>query len=181
MAAENMNPIALRSKNWIVESLFDLLAVKPLNRITISEIAENAELDRRTFYRHFTTKEEAISFYIHDMSKQYVETMISRPTDNYSIAKSFFEICVRMKETLRILHKQNLLYLFLLDLNVIFPKYQQQFASAEELGHMNREYILAYHIGGFWNLLVKWLEGDCRKTPEQMGEIVVQMFSAQQI
>ena len=46
MAAENMNPIALRSKNWIVESLFDLLAVKPLNRITISEIAENAELDR---------------------------------------------------------------------------------------------------------------------------------------
>ena len=182
-----MRKIAMQSKEWIAESFFDLLSVKPLNSITISEITENAELDRRTFYRHFKTKEDVISYYIHEAAEQGVATHYGEAMqqnsalDNFAIAKTFFEICFNIKDMLMILYKQNLLHLFLVELNIFMPKYHYQFTVPEKLQVKNGDYILAYNIGGFWNLLIKWLANDCKKTPEQMAEIVVQVFSAPQI
>ena len=177
-----MKPSGMQSKKWIVESFFDLLSIKPLNSITISEITQNAEVDRRTFYRHFETKEEVISYYIHEEAKQCAEALRqNKSVDNFAIAITFFEACAEMEEMLLILYKQNLLHLFLVELNILFPKYQKQLANQEELQMGNREYILAYNIGGFWNLLIKWLEDGCKKTPEQMAVIVEQVFSAQNI
>jgi len=176
------NPIALQSKERIVEALFDLLYVKPFPCITISEIAENAELDRRTFYRHFSTKEDIISHYVREASKQYEDVMKQAATfDNFLIAKAFFEVCESNKETLQILYKQNLLHLLLPDFSVIFNECWKRFASLEELQQENSEYCLAYHTGGFWNLLIKWLEEDCRNTSEQMGEIIENILLAKQI
>ena len=172
----------MQSKAWIVESFFDLLSVKPLHAITISEITENAELDRRTFYRHFKTKEDVISYSIHEASKLYEEVIGDNVgCDNYVVAKAFFEVCVTIKGTLLILYKQNLLHLLLPDFNLIFTKFQEQFAEPEELRMENREYLLAYNIGGFWNLLIKWLADDCRKSPAQMAEIVKKVFLIQTI
>jgi len=178
-----MRQIAIQSKEWIVESFLDLLSVKPLNTITISEITENAELDRRTFYRHFKTKEDVISYYIHEEAEQCAEALRhnNKVLDNFAIAKTFFEACNEMKEMLLILHKQNLMYLFFVELNILMPKYHYELPVHEVLPIENGDFILAYNIGGLWNLLIKWLADDCKKTPKQMAEIVVQVFSVQQI
>ena len=71
MKKKTENPAAMVSKEWIIESLFDMLAIKPLSSITISEISENANVDRRTFYRHFKTKNDVIKYYIYTVLKQY--------------------------------------------------------------------------------------------------------------
>ena len=177
-----MRLIAMQSKKWIGESFLDLLSIKPLNSITINEIAQNAELDRRTFYRHFKTKEDVISFFIHEEAKKCAEALRqNKEIGNFTIAKAFFGACVEMKEMLIILYKQNILHLFLVELNLLFPKYQQQLADQKELQMENRDFLLAYHIGGFWNLLIKWLDDNCNNTPEQMAEIVEQVFLFQQI
>ena len=169
--------IAEQSRRWIVESFFDLLHIKDLSKISVTEIVENAELDRRTFYRHFKSKEDIISFYIHEASKQYEDMMKTEIVfDNRSIAGAFFNICDRHKDIFRLLYKQNLLHLLLNDLNGIFQKYQCKFASAEELQSANRAFILSYHIGGLCNLLIMWLSEDCKKTPAQMTEIVCELM-----
>lgn len=180
---KKIKPIALRSKDWIVDSFFDLLSVKPLSLITISEITENAGLDRRTFYRHFKTKEDLISYYINQISKKHEEVMEKhfdfhgdKSHNNFLIVKSFFEICEHNKDVLKILYKQNLLHLLLDLFNSLGPKIHFQFSTEEELQLENHDYFLAYNLGGLWNLLAKWLANDCAKTPEQMAEIVEQMF-----
>jgi len=125
------NKIAEQSRKWIIESFFDLLHIKNLSKISVTEIVENAELDRRTFYRHFKSKEDIISFYIHEASKQYENIMKTEAVfDNRSIAGAFFNICDNHKDILKLLYKQNLLHLLLNDLNEIFQKYQYKFASA---------------------------------------------------
>lgn len=48
------------SKELIENSLIRLLKKKPLNNISMTEIAEEAEVVRMTLYRHFRTKEEII-------------------------------------------------------------------------------------------------------------------------
>ena len=124
MGKQKVNPSVTLSREWIMESLFDMLSVKPLSSITISEIAENAKVDRRTFYRHFKTKDEVIKYYIHEVAKQY-EEIVSRKkiNDGYSIFRTIFEVCLIMKETLQILYKQNLLDLFLAEFEILYEKY----------------------------------------------------------
>ena len=52
------NPIAEQSKQWLAQSLFDLMEKQNYSEITISKISENAQLARRTFYRNFSSKED---------------------------------------------------------------------------------------------------------------------------
>ena len=93
MSVKKMNPSAILSKKMIVEALFDMLAVKSLSAISISEIAENALVDRRTFYRHFKSKNDVIRYYIHDVLIQY-EQIIStyNAKDTYSLTLRKSEI-----------------------------------------------------------------------------------------
>ncbi|MCL2801372.1 MAG: TetR/AcrR family transcriptional regulator [Treponema sp.] len=178
MANEKINPSAMLSKELIIESLLDMLAVKPLNSISISEIAENAKVDRRTFYRHFKSKNDVISYCIHRVSKQYEEIILQyNINDTYSFAKAIFETLENMKEILQILYKQNLLDLFLTDFEIIYEKYQYKYTAPEILNLENIDYIMTYWRGGFTNIVKKWIIDGCLYSPNKMGKIFNQMFS----
>ena len=45
---------SLRSKRLIYEALADLLQEKPLEKITVTELVRKADINRGTFYAHFT-------------------------------------------------------------------------------------------------------------------------------
>jgi AcrR family transcriptional regulator len=178
MTNKKINPSAMLSKEWIIESLLDMLALKPLYSISISEIAENAKVDRRTFYRHFKSKNDVISYCIHRVSKQYEEIILGYDiNDTYSFAKAIFETLVIMKEILQVLYKQNLLDLFLTDFEIIYKKYQYQYTAPEILKLENIDYIMTYWRGGFTNIVKKWIVDGCLYSPDKMGEIFDQMFS----
>lgn len=66
------NPIALQSKRWIMDSLIDLMNKKTFQDITISELVAHADLGRRTFYRHFTSKEEVLESYLNTLIKDFI-------------------------------------------------------------------------------------------------------------
>ena len=40
------------TKKLLKESVFELMEQKPLNKITIKEICENADVNRTTFYKY---------------------------------------------------------------------------------------------------------------------------------
>lgn len=45
---------ALRSRKLIKEALADLLQEKPLDKITVTDVVKRAQLNRGTFYAHYT-------------------------------------------------------------------------------------------------------------------------------
>jgi AcrR family transcriptional regulator len=54
--AENTDPRILRSRQMLMEALVKLLARKEFNDISIQEIADEATLNRATFYLHYADK-----------------------------------------------------------------------------------------------------------------------------
>ena len=178
MANKKMNSNAMLSKECIIESLLDMLTIKPLDSISVSEIAENANVDRRTFYRHFKSKDDVISYCIHRVSKQYEEIILKyNINDTYSFAKAIFETLENMKEILQVLYKQNLLDLFLTNFETIYKKYSYQYTAPEILNLENIDYIMTYWRGGFTNIVKKWIVDGCLYPPNKMGKIYEQMFS----
>src|SRR6202795_5116317 len=55
-AAENTDPRVLRSRRMLMESLLRLLSRKEFDDISIQEIADEATLNRATFYLHYPDK-----------------------------------------------------------------------------------------------------------------------------
>jgi AcrR family transcriptional regulator len=55
-APPSTDPRILRSRRMLMEALGRLLAVKPLDAISIQEIADEATLNRATFYLHYPDK-----------------------------------------------------------------------------------------------------------------------------
>lgn len=55
---------AIRSRKLINAALADLLQEKPLDKITVTDIVKRAELNRGTFYAHYTDVQDVINHLI---------------------------------------------------------------------------------------------------------------------
>lgn len=55
---------AIRSRKLINTALADLLQEKPLDKITVTDIVKRAELNRGTFYAHYTDVQDVINHLI---------------------------------------------------------------------------------------------------------------------
>jgi len=163
------------SKEWMIESLFILMMKKKFKSISISDIAQKAGVDRRTFYRHFSSKEDIIRFKIRKMSKEYEKIILSH--DNFktkAVFFSFFTVCEQEKESLLCLYKSDLLPLFLKEFERLFEMHYSKNKKIELTSEsVVIKYLLAYHIGGFWNVLNKWLSEGAIKTPDEMTTILL--------
>ena len=49
-------------KECLADALIRLLETKPLNKLTIPEIAKSAGVGRTTYFRSFSSKEEMLTF-----------------------------------------------------------------------------------------------------------------------
>ena len=66
------NPISIRSRQMITNAFMQLLKEKSYEEITVTDIAERAQLVRKTFYRNFTGKDEIIECYLQDICKKFI-------------------------------------------------------------------------------------------------------------
>ena len=56
-----MDPRVLRTKRSLQGALFDLARERPLDDITISDVVERADVNRSTFYQHYSDKETLLA------------------------------------------------------------------------------------------------------------------------
>ena len=169
-----MKKETVNSKEWIAESLFKIMERKKYNGISITEIAEKAGVDRRTFYRHFKSKEDVITYKIRELSKEYEKVLLSKKSfKTQATLLSFFQICEKQKHILLCLYKNELLPLLLKDFEKFGHILHLKYTDINELEKSeNIKYVLAYHLGGLWNVLNKWLSEGSNKTPQELTMIL---------
>lgn len=174
---EKVNPITLRSKKWIVNSLIELMDKKPYSQITLKEIAENVDLARQTIYRNFETKEAILEYYVDGLYHEFI-SIISAKSDITlnDLLITYFEYWYRSKEFLKKLIDNNV-YLILLDLHL---KYLNSMAINEETKDLTfvskNSYFIHYSAGGLWFVLKRWIEDGAEKTPMEMTNIILNFY-----
>jgi len=176
---ESENPLAIRSKKWITSALIDLMKEKPFNKITIQEIANKAELDRRTFYRNFSSKEDILSYHILRLSTEYSVALKEEKYLSLSIAlRIFCETAYKHRDFILLLIENNLSVLLLNVFDEVLPAIhnmvQDKFSEITDL--KNIEYAFSYNAGGFWNVLNKWFKEGTQLSPSQIAEIVANLI-----
>lgn len=68
----------IRTRKAIKDAFVDLLAEKPLEKITITALAQRADIDRKTFYTHYTSIDDLLKDYLIDSISDVLEDMSLR-------------------------------------------------------------------------------------------------------
>ncbi len=167
--------LAVKSQNWFVEALFQLIQQKTFEEITISELCKQANLDRRTFYRNFKDKNDVLLFYFFTLEDEYL-AVLKRIQERtfYTLAKVYFEFWACHLEFLKTAQSDPSLFAMLIQmLNSFMPS-----VYAQASGRISKElqYNISFVTGGFHNVLIHWISSGFQESPEKMAAAISEMF-----
>jgi AcrR family transcriptional regulator len=74
--SESLDPRVKRTRKWIMEAFTNLLQKKPMTAITVQDIADEADINRATFYAHFSDKQELFDHLVRESFLQMVYSHI---------------------------------------------------------------------------------------------------------
>ena len=82
-STEEPNKTGIRSQHMISDALFNLMKRKPFQQITVTEICEEAAIERKTFYRNFELREDIIDFKLDLLCNDYKNELTTLSLENY--------------------------------------------------------------------------------------------------
>lgn len=155
--------VAENSKEKLAQALLAVMKQYDFREITVTQIAQEARLSRKTFYRLFSGKEEVLSFYFESLYEECLALIKLRKIKKYwEIVQCFFDFCEERRDTLMLLKEHNLLpLLFEGSYRYSFQVFAQiRSKEVAERYAVPLPYMLAYSIGGMFGMLFKWVESD---------------------
>ena len=96
------------TKMAIQDSLFELMGKKPIEKITITELCKNADINRTTFYAHYSDQYDLLSK-IENETISWAKEAISNLTiknnkhENINMLEGIFQYIVENSKNLKIL------------------------------------------------------------------------------
>jgi AcrR family transcriptional regulator len=164
----SQNPSSIRSKKEITDALIKLMQDNPFSEITVKQIVLETGLERKTFYNNFSSKDDVLDSIINSAIYEYVQALTTSPDGPLTV---IFDFCDKNRELLQLLHKNNMLYLLLLKLNVVIPELNKSIDMSNNpfrdlIGSLDPDYLIAFNIGAIWNVIFKWVDRGMTDSPD---------------
>lgn len=80
------NPTALKSQQWLVETLLELMEEKPYAEISIMDICKKSDLSRQTFYNYFESKDDLFRFLLRSTYEEKLNSFSGIPSADEAIS-----------------------------------------------------------------------------------------------
>lgn len=182
MAGATVDRRAVRTKRKLKEVLINLLQTRELEKISIRELAELADISRGTFYLHFTD-----IFDLYQAVEDDVVNGITERVDKSAVPADEFAIETMMESILEYLtqHIDACEALLRTDsasfLAHVFERNKPSKLNAWEavMGtdeHI-QEYAYVFVSYGFAGILRTWIADGRRESPKQIAKIVNQLLA----
>ncbi len=152
-------------KECLADGLLQLLETKPLEKITIPEIAKMAQVGRTTYFRNFTSKNEMITFKLVCLWERWAEKHNMQDHRRYSVknAPEFFAFNFANRDLLSLIYKRGLqTAIYDAFYTVMAPYYSADSAEC---------YYIRFYSYALFGLLDEWIRRDFSETVEEMVEI----------
>lgn len=163
-----------QSGRMIEEALFELMREKDFAQITVSEIADRADVGRRTFYRLYTGKEEVLRSRIKKLGGDYRSGhSLLESYDIARISREYFSFWYQYRDLLLLMHESGLDEMLFYEISRVSTEVIKSRIRDEQLKD-GREmaYFADYSAGGFILLLHRWIMEGMQGPPEQYAEAV---------
>lgn len=159
----------LKTKKAIVSALIELLTIKSISDITVTELTSRAKINRKTFYLHYDKIEDIISDFSDDLyifSQRILLDAAKKSKENADIKTLFSYINRAINDNLeffRIFVRSGAYHIFVS--NSMRKKYINglHVAYAKYFGNTTvSPYVIEYVVSGVSAIYTKWL---CTELP----------------
>lgn len=151
-------------KECMADALLQLMGEKPWDKITVDAITERAGVGRATWFRHFHTKNEALTYKIVQLWRRFETEQGFSRRRRYS-PKSvpvFFEFAYQHRDVLDAIYRRDLQ-------TTVYEAFYQimtpQFGSEAP----RDAYRSRFYSYGMFGLLGEWIRRGYRETPEELA------------
>lgn len=166
------------TRRMLKESLLQLMEVKNIQKISVSELCKNAGINRATFYNHYDMPSDILKEIGNDMAGE-IQTLLKEKGlhSSISLQEKVELVCGYLqnnKRTAKLLFQNNTPES---EFAVKLIKGQNQWGSVCNTltsmhGEDGKDLLLTFLVYGAYNMITKWLLDDIKKTPKEMGELI---------
>ncbi|WP_144475160.1 TetR/AcrR family transcriptional regulator [Cytobacillus oceanisediminis] len=159
------------------ESLMALLKEKPISSLTIKEICELADLNRSTFYAHFSSQYDLLNAieeeFIEDMVSTLNQYNFSKEEEALKMTDKILEYIARNSDVCQMLLGENSDIHFQKKGMKITQEYIfKNWITDSQFDRETFEYINIFVVSGSIYVIKNWVENGMDKTPKEMAEII---------
>ncbi len=173
MIENNLHRKKQYSRMIIRKSFLELLESKPLNKITVKDICEKANVNRTTFYSNYYDIYDLLSTIEGELYEK-ITNAIRNPNDLSNSIIVLEKICLTISENpdiCRVLFGENgnkdfISKIMYLPYGIIEKQWKEQLKSKDSktLG-----YIYEYVASGSVGVIKKWVENDFQDSPQEIA------------
>lgn len=159
------------TKRALAQSLKNLLLKKPLNKITINDIAEDCGMNRMTFYYHFKDIYDLVEWVCMEDARKALEEKKTYDTWQQGFLQ-IFEVVQENKpfvmNVYRCVHQEQVeKYLKPLVDHLVLNIINEE-ADSRSVRDEDKEFIAQVYSYIFIGLMLDWIKADMQEKPEEI-------------
>ena len=159
------NPAAVRSQELICKAVCKLMAELPFAEITVTRICQEAQVGRKTFYRHFQEKEDVVTLMIDYLREEYEQELLRVPLED--AVRYHFTFLSQRIEFMKLMHAAGQMSLLNARFAQIQPKVMPRWSDDER----ENAYRAAVTVAGTEAVIRLWAERGFRETVEELVQL----------
>lgn len=159
------------TKRALSAALKTLLLQKPLNRITINDIADECGINRMTFYYHFKDIYDLVEWTCVEDAARALEGKRTYDTWQQGFLNIFHAVLENKPFILNVYHsvsrEQVELYLYKLTYELLIGVVEEK-AAGMTVRDEDKRFIADFYKYAFVGLMLNWIRGDMKENPEEI-------------
>lgn len=167
----------------IENALLEILKEKKLNQITISELAERANINRKTFYNNYSSIEEVFSSIENKLTSFIFDSLPpaitpETDTDILNLLQKLASIAEPYKEILHQIALHNNIMLFQKRMDEKILPYIEQYLAMHDIDKRLTPYINVYVVHGVFNIFMEWFSNKADLTADQIAQLSYNLMNS---
>jgi AcrR family transcriptional regulator len=166
-----------RTRKWIFDALMILIAERPYNKITVSDIIKRAGIARQTFYRNYENKNEVIFQYFRGSFTSDLLSVSGTGSENtvQDIVISFdpkyvLEYREELRTVMKIPEIESLVFAKFKEWqNLLLDRYKDIFSRED---YVLFRYKAGYQLVGYLQVFSDWFNTDMPVSVEKLNSIL---------
>ena len=161
------------TKLTIANALLELLKRKPLCKITVTQITQEAKLTRQTFYRNFEDKEALVNWYFEKLCLQSFKEMADQVTLKEALFKKFSFIASQSTFFKEAFKEDDYNSLTNYDYRCIYDFYKKKMEQKVSID-AELDFLLQMYCHGSIEMTKQWVENNMYLPIETLVEMLIE-------
>ena len=173
-----MDKRVMKTKRAIHSAMTRLLSVKPIEEITVTELSDAAEINRKTFYNYYNSvymvaeemEDEIVERFEDTLRKIDFETLLQDPQTTFNTLARIIASDLDFYET--ILTNRNQVYFLQKIITSLKERIMALYFDRNSKDFELQEYMLEYIISGLVSVYQKWFKSGRKTDMEELSKYI---------